>query len=501
MIIRAGDYWILEVDRAVNLWRYTNKEKEMFGHHTRLWIGFVVLALILSISPATGLVMAAPAQTKRIQSDVVHALQQGEGLNNLGQSMRPLEKLLNADGTLNLKSGFNGSVDPAGWTMVTGANGQPRFVPADSGGRTRAGTAYGQSSPFGRPLLVPGDEYWDGGFALPGPGVNGNVRAIAVNGSDVYVGGAFTTAGGASANRIARWSLSSSKWFPLGTGVGGNVNAIAVKGNYIYVGGTFTEAGGGINFNGIAKWNLNSSQWERVGTGGNYGVNRNVTAIAVRSNDSNIYVVGDFTTAGGQPANRIAIWNGSTWTSLGTGVNSNVNAIALSGNDVYVSGGFTTAGGGVANRIAKWNGTNWSSLGTGMSNGNVNAIEVSGNVVYVGGAFTMAGGGIANRIAKWNGSWLSLGTGVNGPVNAIEASGSDIYVGGSFTATASGVSASRIAKWNSNSSLWSPLGSGVNGNVLAIKRGDFYNDSLYVGGSFTTAGGKPSSMFGIWHSP
>jgi hypothetical protein len=45
---------------------------------------------------------------------------------------------------------------------------------------------------------------------------NPYVYAVAVNGSDVYVGGAFTIAGGVQVNRIGRWDGTS--WRPLGTG-------------------------------------------------------------------------------------------------------------------------------------------------------------------------------------------------------------------------------------------------------------------------------------------
>src|SRR5436190_3746869 len=52
-------------------------------------------------------------------------------------------------------------------------------------------------------LAAPGDENWDDRF---GPlGVDGNVNAIAVNGTNVYVGGAFTRAGGSAILR--RWLI------------------------------------------------------------------------------------------------------------------------------------------------------------------------------------------------------------------------------------------------------------------------------------------------------
>jgi hypothetical protein len=58
----------------------------------------------------------------------------------------------------------------------------------------------------------------------------------------VYVGGYFTSAGGAGANRIAKWS--GSDWSSLGSGINGGVYAINVSGSDVYVGGSFSLAGG-----------------------------------------------------------------------------------------------------------------------------------------------------------------------------------------------------------------------------------------------------------------
>ena len=91
-------------------------------------------------------------------------------------------------------------------------------------------------------------------------------------------------------------------------------------------------------------------------------------------------------------ANRIAKWNGSAWSALGTEMNGTVYALAVSGTDLYAGGGFlfTTAGGGSANYIAKWNGSAWSPLGTGVDS-TVRALAVSGTDLYAGGYFAFAG--------------------------------------------------------------------------------------------------------------
>jgi hypothetical protein len=97
-----------------------------------------------------------------------------------------------------------------------------------------------------------------------------------------------------------------------------------------------------------------------------------VYALAVSG--STLYAGGYFTTAGGSAANYIAQWNGSSWSALGSGMNrwngtnsAPVNALAVSGSTLYAGGYFTTAGGSAANNIAQWNGSSWSALGSGMN--------------------------------------------------------------------------------------------------------------------------------------
>ena len=65
---------------------------------------------------------------------------------------------------------------------------------------------------------------------------------MAVSGSDLYVGGWFTNAGGISANHIAKWNGSS--WTALGSGMNDTVSKLAVLGSDLYAGGWFTTAGG-----------------------------------------------------------------------------------------------------------------------------------------------------------------------------------------------------------------------------------------------------------------
>ncbi len=144
---------------------------------------------------------------------------------------------------------------------------------------------------------------WNGtAWNALGSGVNATVYALAVRGTDLYVGGTFTQAGGASARRVARWD--GAAWYPLGVSAGnanGTSNAVfalAVSGTNVYVGGQFTTVrqsdGTDINAGRIARWDTATSTWSRLGgTAANNGFNNIVRALAV--SEATLYAGGQFT--------------------------------------------------------------------------------------------------------------------------------------------------------------------------------------------------------------
>jgi hypothetical protein len=300
----------------------------------------------------------------------------------------------------------------------------------------------------------------------------------------LYVAGYFKTIGNITTNNIARYKTSDGTWSALGTGIGdGMVNSLSVSDSGdLYAGGSFSTMGG-VAAGRVAKWN--GSAWSALGTGVNSVV------YVVHAAGGNVYAGGDFTSAGGLSASRVAKWTGSDWQALGTGVNSSVYALAADASgQVWAGGDFTSAGGSAASRIARWDGSSWQAAGTGMS-ASVRALVIAGGELYAGGAFTSAGGLSANRVAKWNGSaWSALGTGVNSVVYGLASSGSKIYAAGTFTG---GFSANRIASWDG--SAWTSLGGGLNGDAVSVSTS---GGNLYAGGYFDTAGGKLRPYLARW---
>jgi hypothetical protein len=65
-------------------------------------------------------------------------------------------------------------------------------------------------------------------------------------------------------------------------------------------------------------------------------------------------VGGRFESAGEIEANNIALWDGSSWTALGSGTDGTIKRIDVYDGALVVAGSFTKAGGNDARRIARW---------------------------------------------------------------------------------------------------------------------------------------------------
>jgi Tol biopolymer transport system component len=342
-------------------------------------------------------------------------------------------------------------------------------------------------------------------------GVNGPVTGLAVYQGDLHVGGFYTEAGGQSANAIARWT--GSAWALLGTpannGVGGALaQTLWVANNELYVGGNF-ESAGGVSARFVARWN--GSVWSGLGEETTNGVNSTVFALA--GSGSELYVGGVFDEAGGENASAVANFDGNAWSALGSGtgngLNNQVHALAVLGDDLYAGGFFTRAGGGAANRIARWTGSAWFPLGEGEANGVDNpvlALAAFQGELYAGGAFGRAGGAPQRLIARWDGkAWSDVGGGVGGGdfpnVRVITPVGTDLYVGGEFI-EAGGQAANKIARWNGSS--WSALGSGAAngvspGDFIAVHAIAALGSDVYAGGGFLQAGGQDANFIARWN--
>jgi uncharacterized protein (TIGR03437 family) len=376
------------------------------------------------------------------------------------------------------------------------------------------------------------------------------VMALLPSGNDLYVAGNFNTIGGIAANGIARYNMATNQWFPLGAnqglngnGVNGLIKALALVGNDLYVGGSFLRAynatGNSISANCVAKWNTQTNTWSALGTGtemGTNGINGDANAIAVVNGA--VFYGGNFKKAFNSAsdaldANGIARWSNGQWTLVGRGVSNpgslTVNDLAVVGTDLYVGGSFNMVHNTAANSsltvdcIARWSTVtnSWTQLGAGNGSGNngvtgdVLALTVNGTDVYVGGTFTQVNNSTAskvsaNHLAKWDGSaWGVVGNasmvennGVNGTIYELYFNNNTLYVAGDFDVALNNgsiTSANRIVRWSGSS--WAALGSsaGINGNGVndEVQTIMAAGGNLYVGGIFTEAYNNSANMINI----
>ncbi len=299
-------------------------------------------------------------------------------------------------------------------------------------------------------------------------------------GPTLYVGGAFNTNNDADARRVLKWD--GSAWIEVGGGIGGSltngprVNTLigfdepGPGGPSLYACGFFASAGSA-SVSNIARWD--GTAWSDVAG----GVDGTIEASVVFDDGSGpaLYVAGSFLNAGGVSVNRIAKWDGTTWSALGIGCNGTVSSLLVhddglgSGPALYAGGAFTTAGGVSVNRIARWDGSTWSALQGGMTRASgltgtvtvrslASLRERGGRVLVAGGSFELADGVRVNSIARWDGtSWSAMQGGMSTFVGNVPPSvttmavvefggGPNLFAGGTFT-SAGPVGADGFARW------------------------------------------------------
>lgn len=202
----------------------------------RFLLAFIFLALCFTLPPHA--TPASPAAPEPPPASAPASEASGPTLTHY----------LNPDGTLNLpKEGILGSIDVAGYQLVSAEGEGPRFAPVE-----------GDVPEYGED-----DGNWDPRFNQTGVG-NYYVNALAWDGTNLYAGMDWNDNWGPR-NSVVRWD--GSTWMPLGVGPLGNVYALLWDGENLYAGGSFCSVGMPDNFTGgVVRWD--GVSWHAVGDGG-----------------------------------------------------------------------------------------------------------------------------------------------------------------------------------------------------------------------------------------
>jgi len=356
----------------------------------------------------------------------------------------------------------------------------------------------------------PEDYRWDDRFGAPGivhnttGSISSPISSIAIDTSEIYVGGEFTSAG----NNIAAWVRATKKWRQLGSGITGKVRAMTIIGDNVYVGGLFTKAGD-VAADNIAVWNKSTGTWSALGK----GVNGEVLTMAVFNGE--LHIGGLFTAAGDSTMNKIARWTGSEWKSLGNGTSrgvlfGQVNCLSAFQNSLWVGGTFDAAGGiETGERLAVWNGNAWSlppKLSSSPRKGQVISMAVAGSKLFVSGSWdslkinSLPTIRTPNGLLSYDGNVWDTPIQSNGnyPVIPILASsGQNLYIANAQLQEVNGILTKGIAKWNAGTKLWSSLGSGLK-QTTTVTGLAATETEVVVGGSIIEAGGQFVNNIGIF---
>lgn len=283
------------------------------------------------------------------------------------------------------------------------------------------------------------------------------VRALEVHsdgsGTWLYAAGSFTLSGSQPLNLVARWD--GSLWQPVGGGLGGSsfatVSALEShddgSGPRLYAGGSINGPGVG-----IARWDGNLWTDLDFGVTSQFSPTAEVSALVSFDDGSGpaLFVGGRFDLAGsaGLSAPNIARWKNNAWSAVGNGLNAQVSALAIhdpgQGPRLVAGGQFTTAGGQPAQRLAVLEGNAWQPLAVGQSA----AVQCLLSVPGPAGAALIAGGQFAAANSSGD-SYLGLFAcppatilsfpGCFGPKPSLVSQVSKAPIGGLFSATISAV--------------------------------------------------------------
>lgn len=240
--------------------------------------------------------------------------------------------------------------------------------------------------------------------------------------------------------------------------------------------------------------------WDAVGSGANTGTA--VYAVAYET-DTILWAAGSFSQIAGTSGHNVVYWDGSAWNEPGDGFNGLITDIAIGQgeNGYIVAGGtFTTdgLGGGTYRRIAIWNGSVWSEMDSGVNNDVWEVVPYHNGDFYLCGDFTADGTGAANmfRVARYVAAGDTITTinnagtvGLNATVYcAVVGPDGNVYFGGNFT-DLQGAGANtymRVVKYVVATDSFEAMGDGFNDVVWKLA---FSPDGvLYAVGDFTQDG-------------
>jgi hypothetical protein len=333
------------------------------------------------------------------------------------------------------------------------------------------------------------------------PVTDAHVTSIAVTATTVYVGGNFTKVDDAPQRGVAAIDRATGERMPALGGVSGDVQSLAIGGPaadpVLYVGGFFTTAGGAPRV-GLAAYSVKTNEitaWNPTVSG---------TVVDIDPTPTGVYIAGSFDKVGAATRTGAAFVDGTTalagaWDPR-IAWNGNVFAIEAGPNgDVVVAGAAGLVNKGLPTERGR-RGVASFSASTGVVTSwaptideSVIDLELVGGTAYVTGAFSTVQGKPRQGAAAIDTTSAALtdwDPGIHGNgANVLTSDGTDVVVGGFFD-TAGGVPRRGLAAIDLTTGRPTGFNANIdNGRVLSLTVG---SGAVWAGGSFTQIAGAPA---------
>jgi hypothetical protein len=338
-----------------------------------------------------------------------------------------------------------------------------------------------------------------------GSGVDNAPSSLAVSASSVYVGGIFSQYRGAGISNLIKLDKSTGVLDPAFSAtaqLNDLVTTLVVSGTNLYVGGDFTTYGTSAA-NYLAKVDsttgaLDKNFTQSTGFDPTAFINlHHVDALSLQ--DSSLIVGGSFQTYRGAPANHVAKIDVATGApdavfNAGPGANRTVYSLLIAGDSIFIGSASSTY------RDQPYGGLVKVSKTTGLPDtqfnkspgfmGPVEALALSGTSLYVGGGFASYGStGIPflGKLDSVNGTldpsfipqWFFGST-----VHSVALFGTSLFAGGEFYPS--------LAKLDANTAAFDPAYAGIvtNAFVFSVVTS---GSSVYFAGNFQNYNGSAAN--------